>query len=354
MQHHGNLIDRVHVPRRDHRLLLHVAEERDLAPLVLGQRPVGAADDRVGLDADLAQLLDGVLRGLGLDLAGGGDIRHQREVQIAHVVAPELEAHLPDRLEEWQRLDVADGPANLHDRDVGLARAALDERLDLVGDVRDHLHRAAEIVAAALLLDHRLVDLPRGEVVPAAHLRALEALVVAQIQVRLGPVLRDEHLAVLKRAHGARIDVDVRVELDVGDADVARLEDRGEGGGGDALPQGGNYTTGYEDILGHLPGACRDVGVYTRLLERSNGRNAGRNAEMRACRPVPSLRDSGLAATNRPERRRSHGAGSRGRLSVRGGALQGHRRSAALARLPLYLLPAAHRERGGPGGRVRG
>jgi len=62
---------------------------------------------------------------------------------------------------------------------------------------------------------------------------------------------------VLKRAHGARIDVDVRVELDVGDADVARLEDRGEGGGGDALPQGGNYTTGYEDILGHLPGACR-------------------------------------------------------------------------------------------------
>ncbi len=30
-----------------------------------------------------------------------------------------------------------------------------DPALDLVGDVRDHLHGAAEVVAAALLADHR-------------------------------------------------------------------------------------------------------------------------------------------------------------------------------------------------------
>jgi hypothetical protein len=103
--------------------------------------------------------------------------------------------------------------------------------------VRDHLHRAAEVVASALLLDHRLVDLAGGEVVPAAHLRALEALVVAQVEVGLGAVLGDEHLAVLERRHRPGIDVDVRVQLDVGDADAARFEDRGEGGGGDAFPQ---------------------------------------------------------------------------------------------------------------------
>src|SRR5207248_4604162 len=137
------------------------------------------------------------------------------------VVTAKLEADLPDRLEEGQRLDVAHRAADLDDRDVGLARAALDERLDLVGDVRDDLDRAAEIVAAALLLDHRLVDLAGGEVVPAAHLRALEALVVPEIEVRLGAVLGHEHLAVLERAHRPRIDVDIRVQLDVGDADAA-------------------------------------------------------------------------------------------------------------------------------------
>jgi len=35
----------------------------------------------------------------------------------------------------------------------------VDAALDFVGDVRDHLHRAAEILAAPLLVDHRLVDL---------------------------------------------------------------------------------------------------------------------------------------------------------------------------------------------------
>jgi len=38
-------------------------------------------------------------------------------------------------------------------------------RLDLVGDVGNDLDGAAEVVAPALLLDHRAVDLARGDVV---------------------------------------------------------------------------------------------------------------------------------------------------------------------------------------------
>ena len=40
-----------------------------------------------------------------------------------------------------------------------------------------------------------------------------EALVVADVEVGLGAVLGHEHLAVLERAHRARVDVQVRVEL---------------------------------------------------------------------------------------------------------------------------------------------
>jgi hypothetical protein len=84
-----------------------------------------------------------------------------------------------------------------------------------------------------------------------AHLRRDEALVVAEVEVGLRAVLGHEHLAVLERRHRARIDVDVRIELDEGDLDLARFEDRGEGGGGDALAQGRNHATGHEDVLGH-------------------------------------------------------------------------------------------------------
>src|SRR6185437_4734298 len=307
VQHHRDRVDRVHVPGGDHRLLLHVAEERDLASLVLGQRPVGAADDGVGLDADLAQLLHRVLRRLGLDLARGGDVRDERQVQIADVVATQLQPHLPDRLEEGQRLDVAHGAADLHDRHVGVARPALDERLDLVGDVRDHLHRAAEVVAAALRLDHRLVDLAGGEVVVTAHLRALEALVVPEVEVGLGAILGDDHISVLARANGARVDVDVGVQLDVGDADAARLEDRGEGGSGDAFPQRGNYTTGYEDILGHRPSACNRIRGKTPLLAYipSTINRLGAWAGPWGCHglPVYRTRRNSAGQTSRPGRR---------------------------------------------------
>jgi hypothetical protein len=43
---------------------------------------------------------------------------------------------------------------------------------------------------------------------------AHEALVVAQVEVGLGPVVGDVDLAVLERAHRARIHVDVGIELD--------------------------------------------------------------------------------------------------------------------------------------------
>ena len=53
--------------------------------------------------------------------------------------------------------------------DVVALGGGADDRLDLVGDVRNHLDRLAEILAAALLLDDRVVDPAGGEVVRPAH-----------------------------------------------------------------------------------------------------------------------------------------------------------------------------------------
>ena len=172
-------------------------------------------------------------------------------MHVQHVVAAELDAELADRLEERQRLDVADRAADLDHADVGVARAHADAVLDLVGDVRDDLHRRAEVVAAAFLGDDALVDAAGREVAVAARGRAHEALVVAEVEVGLGAVVGDEHFAVLERAHGARVHVDVRVELDHGDLEAAGLEDRTERGGSNALAQRRNDTAGHTDEFGH-------------------------------------------------------------------------------------------------------
>ena len=60
-------------------------------------------------------------------------------------------------------LDVADRAADLDDDDVDvLVGQPPDAVLDLVGDVRDDLHRPPEEVAAPLLLDDRAVDAARS------------------------------------------------------------------------------------------------------------------------------------------------------------------------------------------------
>jgi hypothetical protein len=78
-----------------------------------------------------------------------------------------------------------------------------------------------------------------------------EALVVTDVEVGLGAVLGDEHLAVLEGAHRARVDVQVRVELLGRDGEAAGLEESSERGGDDALPQRGDDATRDEHVLGH-------------------------------------------------------------------------------------------------------
>ncbi len=232
-----HLVNRRHIPGGDHGLFGHVAEQADLLLQVAGERAVGAAEQHVRLDADRAQVAHAVLRGLGLQLARGADIGHQREVHVDRVLAAHVLAELADGLEERQAFDVANGAADLDQHHVDVPAHRPDAVLDLVGDVRNDLHGAAEVVAATFLLKHRHVDLAGRPVAVARRGHAREALVVPQVQVGFGPVVGDVDLAVLVRAHRAGVDVDVGVELLHRDAVAVPLEQRADGGGGQSLAE---------------------------------------------------------------------------------------------------------------------
>ncbi len=240
VQQARHLVDAGHVGQRDHAPQRHVGKEADFFALVVGDGAVGAAQQGVGLDADFAHFLHRVLGRLGFELARRRDPRHVAQMHEGALVRPQAQTHLAHRLQEGQRFDVAHGAADFDDRHLHrllrtITGAAFDELLDFVGDVRNHLHRFAEVVAAALFFEHAFVDLAGGEVVGALHAGFDEALVVAEVEVGFGPVVGDEHLAVLKRAHGAGIDVEVGVELDQGDVEAARFEQRRQRSGRDAL-----------------------------------------------------------------------------------------------------------------------
>jgi len=64
-----------------------------------------------------------------------------------------------------------------------------------------------------------------------------EPLVVAQIEVRLGPVFGHKHFTMLKWAHRTRIDVQVRIAFLQGDFETATFEETAYRGGSYAFSQ---------------------------------------------------------------------------------------------------------------------
>src|SRR5207237_6714202 len=142
----------------------------------------------------------------------------------------------------------------------------------------------SEIFAVPLLVDDVLVDAAGGRVVVARHPRRAEALVVAEVEVGLAAVVGDVHLAVLEGAHRPRVDVDVRVELEVGDLQSAVLEERPERGAAEPLPQGGHHAARDEDefrplaALGFAPAGAQGAHAVLLFSRKNSARARSRSS----------------------------------------------------------------------------
>ena len=129
-----------------------------------------------------------------------------------------VQPELPGRLEEGLPFDVTDRATDLDDDDIGALVGDRDHAtLDFVGYVGNHLDGGAQVAALPLPLDDGLVDLAAGHVRKRREGVPGESLVVAYVEIGFGAVVGHEDLAVLIRAHRARVHVQIRVELEESD-----------------------------------------------------------------------------------------------------------------------------------------
>ena len=75
----------------------------------------------------------------------------------------------------------------------------------------------SEVISTAFALDDARVDLARGQIVVTTQADVEESLVVAEVQIDLTPIVKDEDFAVLEGTHGARIAVQIGINLDCSD-----------------------------------------------------------------------------------------------------------------------------------------
>ena len=254
LQHQRGLIQDRQRHVLDHAVRFDVAEVGDLAEDgIVRNLFIYPQHNDVRCDSHALQFLHGVLRGFGLVLAAGFQIRHQRHMDIQRVLPADLDADLPDRFDERLALDVADRAADLGNDDVRVRLLAdpVDEPLDLVRHVRDDLDRRSKISALPLLVEHVGKHLPGRQVGIFVQILVDEPLIVAEVQIRFRAVLRHIDFAVLVGAHRAGIHVDVGVKLLCRDLQPASLQQPSDGRRRNSFSKAGHHAACHKNILGH-------------------------------------------------------------------------------------------------------
>ena len=253
LQHNRRFIERLHREIFNDTVWLDIAKQSNLTFEIIVYRAIHAHDDDVWCNTGGLEFFDGVLGGLGFMLIRTGEIWHKRHMDVKAVAWANFVTHLTDRLQKRLALNVANRTADLGDHHIRVRRIgnAVDKPFDLVGYMRNDLHRFAKVGTRALVGQNIPVDLSRGEVGESIQILVDKAFIVTQVQVGLGAVFGYEHLAVLKRAHRTRINVDIRVQLLRGNLQAACFEQATKRCRRNALAQTRNNTARHKNILRH-------------------------------------------------------------------------------------------------------
>ena len=123
-------------------------------------------------------------------------------------------------------------------------------RLNLVGNVRNHLDRLPQIIPATLLGDHIKIDTTRCYIVFLRHPLVQKALVVSEIQIRFRTIVGYIHFAVFVRVHGSRIHVDVGIQLLNSDTKSAGDEKAAQRCANDAFSERRCDPSGHDNVFG--------------------------------------------------------------------------------------------------------
>ena len=99
------------------------------------------------------------------------------------------------------------------DSGIVIAANAVNALFNFVGNMRNYLHGTAKVIAAAFFIDYGKINFTGSYVGAFGQVDVDKALVMAKVKVGFRTVVGNKNLAVLVRAHGAGVYVNVRVKL---------------------------------------------------------------------------------------------------------------------------------------------
>ena len=85
------------------------------------------------------------------------------------IVATKFNLHLTHRFHEWQAFNITDSTTNFNHRNIVAFAAGTNTRFDFIGNMRNDLYRATQIITATFFLNHCRINTPAGKVVALRH-----------------------------------------------------------------------------------------------------------------------------------------------------------------------------------------
>ena len=183
----------------NNRAFTHITKQADFALLTFRYGAVAAAQENIRLNTDGAQLFHRVLSRLGFHLARSRNVGQQRQMHKNRLETRQVIAQLANGLEKRQGLNITNRTANLAQHEIDIINITLHEVFNRIRDMRNNLHRAAEIIAAPFFGYDISVNLTGGDIVAARGRHAGKAFIVTEIEIGLRPVIRHVNLAMLIR-----------------------------------------------------------------------------------------------------------------------------------------------------------
>ena len=132
----------------------HIAEKSYLIPCIIVQRIFRAAYYHIRMKPQSLKLPHGGLGRLGLHLLGSLEIGDKGHMDQYGITRPDLILKLPYGLQEGLAFYITHGTSDLDYcyMDLIIRGIAVESALDLIGDMRYHLHSASAIVAAPFFI----------------------------------------------------------------------------------------------------------------------------------------------------------------------------------------------------------
>ena len=138
-----------------------------------------------------------------------------------------FQSHLSDSFKKRLTFNVSGCSSNLRDNHIRLACPTyiVDKRFDFVRNMGDYLHRLAQILTSAFLVQHIPVHFAGCQVGKPVQILVDETLIMSEVEVGFRAVLCDKNLSMLIRAHRPRVYINIRIQFLRGDLQTPLLQE---------------------------------------------------------------------------------------------------------------------------------